>query len=340
MLYTPSSPHFHANTSVRKIMMTVMLALVPGTILSVWFLGWGVLIQLGIAIIAGLFAEAIMLFIRRRPLTPFLGDGSVVLTGWFLALCIPPTAPWWIIVFGVVFAVVIAKHLYGGLGYNLFNPAMIGYAMLLISFPKEMTQWLNLPALALDNMSFSDAGRVIFGNPVATELDAMSSATPLDYIKTQLGLERGLTEIQLGSSRFGNFGSASFEWIAIAFLLGGLWLIRRGVIQWQIPLAMLSTLFILASLFYMVDPERYSNPVFHLFAGATMLGAFFIATDPVSAATTPHGKIWFGIGIGALVYVIRTWGGYPDGIAFAVLLMNLTAPTIDYYTRPKPFGHE
>lgn len=319
--------------------MTVMLALIPGTVLSIWILGWGVLIQLGLAMTVGLAAEAIMLLIRRRPLAPFLGDGSVVLTGWFLALCIPPTSPWWIITVGMLFAVIVAKHLYGGLGYNLFNPAMIGYAMLLVSFPREMTQWLQLSSLSLDSMGFSQAWQFIADRIDQTQLDALSGATPLDHIKTQLGMERNLSEIMIGSNLTGHLGSAAFEWASLAFLLGGLWLMRKGIIQWQIPVAMLSSLFILATAFYLFDSERYASPVFHLFAGATMLGAFFIATDPVSAATTPRGKLLFGAGAGILVYVIRTWGGYPDGIAFAVLLMNLAAPTIDYYTRPKPLGH-
>jgi electron transport complex protein RnfD len=165
-------------------------------------------------------------------------------------------------------------------------------------------------------------------------------ATPLDTIKTQLKLDRSVEQIVNTGSVFGSFGGKGWEWINVAFLAGGLWMIYKRIISWHIPVAMLAALTLMAVIFYAVDPTAYSSPVFHLFSGAAMLGAFFIATDPVTASTTPRGRLIYGAGIGALTYIIRTWGGFPDGVAFAVLLMNIAAPTIDYYTQPRVFGHK
>jgi electron transport complex protein RnfD len=170
-------------------------------------------------------------------------------------------------------------------------------------------------------------------------MDALSMATPMDSIKTRLGLSETLSEIH-GSPLFGSFAGAGWEWINLWFLLGGLWLLQMKVIQWQIPVGMLAGLALIAFVFYAINPDIYTTPLFQLFSGAAMLGAFFIATDPVSACTTPRGRLYYGLGIGLLTYIIRTWGGYPDGVAFAVLLMNMAAPTIDHYTRPRVFGHD
>jgi electron transport complex protein RnfD len=268
---------------------------------------------------------------------PVLQDGSALLTGVLLALALPPLAPWWIPVVGSLFAIVIAKQLYGGLGYNPFNPAMAGYVVLLISFPRELSLW---PATGhvlglLDSLQLVFAGNL----PDTLTLDAITMATPLDAVKTRLGLSETLTEIH-DTAVFGSFAGAGWEWLNLWFLLGGLWLLQQKVIKWQIPAGMLAGLFLTALLFYAWNPDIYASPLFHLFSGAAMLGAFFIATDPVSASTTPRGRLYFGFGIGVLTYVIRTWGGYPDGVAFAVLLMNMAAPTIDYYTRPRVFGHD
>ncbi len=338
-LYTPSSPHVHAQSSVTKVMLKVLYALLPGIAIYLFLFGWGVLINIILAVCAGLVAEALMLKIRQRPMLPFLTDGSVVLTAVLLALSIPPIAPWWIPVLGVVFAVVIAKHLYGGLGYNPFNPAMVGYAMLIISFPREMTSWMAPKSLTDSELNFADSWGVIFQNSEALKnIDAISSATPLDYMKSQLGLDHTVAEIVQGSPIFGGIGGVGYEWVALAFLLGGVWLIQQKIIQWQIPIAMLSALFLIAGVFHLLWPEQYASPLFHLMVGATMLGAFFIATDPVTASVTPLGKIIYGAGIGLLIYIIRMWGGFPDAIAFAVLFMNMCAPAIDYYTKPKVYG--
>lgn len=338
---TYSSPHLSGPSHVGRLMRGVMLAAVPGLLMAWWFFGWGVLINLVLALATCIGAEAAVLRLRRRPVRATLADGSAALTALLLALTLPPFAPWWIPVIGGLFAIVIAKQLYGGLGYNPFNPAMVGYVVLLISFPREMTLWAPPQALAEVQLSLVDtlAWSLLGSLPANVSMDAISMATPLDAIKTQLGLGLTLTEIQAGP-RFGDIGGYGWEWVNLGFLLGGGWLLYRGTIQWQIPAGVLGGLFVMALLFYAVDSDTYASPLFHLFSGAAMLGAFFIATDPVSASTTPRGRLLYGAGIGVLIYIIRAWGGYPDGVAFAVLLMNMAVPTIDYYTQPRVYGQE
>jgi electron transport complex protein RnfD len=293
--------------------------------------------------------------VRKYPVIPFLTDGSAVVTAVLLAMAIPPLAPWWVILVGTAFAIIVAKHLYGGLGYNPFNPAMVGYVMLLISFPQEMTIWLPPISASEAHLGFADTLNFIFTHqlPTGITFDALTEATPLDSLKThlalgntvaeireQLGLQSDVNEILSVSPIFGHIGGLGWEWIGGGFLIGGLWLLFMKVISWHIPVAMLGSLTIIALLFSIINPDLYASPLFHLFSGATMLGAFFIATDPVTASTTPQGRLVYGAGIGILAYVIRTWGGYPDAIAFAVLLMNMTVPVIDYYFKPRVFGHK
>jgi len=340
-LNTPTSPHIHDDISVTKMMVRVLLALVPAIIAYSWYFGWGLLLNIAIAVTTALVCEYALLVLRQRPVTPFITDGSVLVTAVLLAFCIPPLAPWWIAFLGVGFAVVIGKHLYGGLGYNPFNPAMVGYVMLLISFPKEMTTWLP-PNLVQDlNIGiWASLNAVFTGNlPTGFTLDSITAATPLDLIKTQLGQDITIAETKSSNAVFGDFGGIGWEWIGNWIFLGGVWLIYKKVISWHIPVAVLGSLFTISLIFFLMDADHYGSPMFHLFSGAAMLGAFFIATDPVSAATTPKGRIIYGIGIGLLTYIIRVWGGYPDGIGFAVLLMNLAAPTIDHYTQPRVYGH-
>lgn len=337
MLYTPSSPHVHNGNSISKVMLQVVYALIPGLVTYALLFGSAILVQLLLAITSGYLFEAVALKLRQKPLRPFLSDASVLVTACLLALSIPPIAPWWMIVLGMGFAILIGKHLYGGLGYNPFNPAMLAYAMLLISFPLEMTRWLAPTDLLAQPLTFAQNMTLIFAGDTAS-LDAVSSATILDHIKTQLGLEKTLPQITASNPIMGNFAGHDFELLALAFLAGGLWLLVRRIISWHIPVAMLGSLVLMASVFYFVDHDRFASPLFHLLAGATILGAFFIATDPVSASTTPRGKLIYGAGIGILIYVIRNWGAYPDAVAFAVLIMNMCAPMIDHYTRPKSAG--
>ncbi len=334
-----SSPFLNSGNNIPRIMLAVLFALIPGILAHVHFFGWGLLINLAIAIPTALASEALMLRLRQRPIKPFLSDYSAILTATLLAITLPSLAPWWLIFIGTAFAIVIAKQLYGGLGYNPFNPAMVGYAMLLIAFPREMTTWL--PAQTHD-IAFMDNLRYSLFDilPAGRELDAISMATPLDTMKTQLNLNMTIDEISRHfQNLFGVLAGRGWEWVNLMFLLGGIVLIFMRIISWHIPVAVISGLFLCALVFQLVDVDTHASPIFHLFSGGAMLGAFFIATDPVSAATTVRGRLYYGAGIGILTYIIRTWGGYPDGFAFAVLLMNMAVPTIDYYTQPRVFGH-
>ncbi len=344
-----SSPHIHQRLSVSSIMLNVIIALIPGTLAFIYFFGSGVIINLVIAISSAVALEAFVLKLRQRPIKPFIFDGSAVVTAILIALAIPPFVPWWIPFIGSGFAIIIAKQLYGGLGYNPFNPAMVGYAVLLISFPLHMTSWIPanseqvfaaLPDLYhltfLENLKYSFFDIL----PNGIKFDSITMATPLDTIKTQLGLNNTVEEIQKTKAYlFGNVGGANWELINLFYLLGGLWLIFKKIISWHIPVGLFAGLFVIAMLANMYDPDAFVTPSYHLFSGATMLCAFFIATDPITAATTPRGRIYYAFGIGVIIYIIRTWGGYPDGVAFAVLLMNMAVPTIDYYTKPRVFGH-
>lgn len=338
MNLSPAQP----STNVTQVMLQVIYAMLPGIAAYVWYFGWGVVVNIAFATVVALLSEAAMLALRKRPLKPFLTDGSAVVTAFLLALALPPLAPWWLTLIGVAFAIVVAKQLYGGLGYNPFNPAMIGYVVVLISFPREMTVWLAPESLSGHHLNLMESMSVIFTGqfPSGMAMDAISAATPLDAMKTQLGLHHAVGEIHRASPVFGELGGKGWEIINGLFLLGGVWLIYRRIITWHIPAAMLLTLALLAGVFYLINQDLYPSPLFHIFSGAALLGAFFIATDPVTASTTPRGRLIYGAGIGVFTYVIRTWGGYPDAVAFAVLLMNICAPIIDYYTQPRVFGHK
>ncbi|MEE4378564.1 MAG: electron transport complex subunit RsxD [Candidatus Competibacteraceae bacterium] len=332
---TASSPHIFVGPSVSRIMRRVLYAMLPGIIALVWFFGWGVLFNIVIASVVAVLAETLMLFLRGKSLRLFLGDCSALVTAWLLAAALPSLLPWWMTVLGVAFAIVIAKHLYGGLGHNPFNPAMVGYVILLISFPLEMSTWPSVQ----HGLDFADTARLIFLNQLPPDmmLDALSSATPLDTVKTQLGLGQSMADISTGPV-FGIIAGYGWEWVALGFLAGGLWLVYTRTAAWQIPLGLLSSLALLAGIFYVLEPQAYASPWFHVFSVSAIYGAFFIATDPVSASTTPRGRLLYGAGVGVLTFVIRVFGGYPDGIAFAVLLMNIATPTIDQYTQPRVFG--
>ena len=331
-------PHLPPSNSVSRIMLNVLAALVPGVLALVWQFGPGVLVQIPLALVTAWIAESGVLMLRKRNIFPVLMDGSAAVTAVLLAVSLPPLVPWWATVFGVSFAIVFGKQLYGGLGYNPFNPAMVGYAVLLISFPRQMTAWLPPLEMASTALSFSDTVSIIFHPHNALSFDGLTQATPLDLLKTQLGMETHLDEIQ-SAGVFGGLSGKGWQWVNMGYMVGGLWLLRSGKIDWRIPLSFLSALYLIAMFFFLYDSSLYPSPLFHWFSGASMLGAFFIATDPVTAATTPRGRLIYGALIGLLVYVIRSWGGYPDGLAFAVLLMNFAAPTIDHYTRPRVYGH-
>lgn len=324
------SPLTAPEVTVQQQMRRVLLALTPGIMLYSAFFGWGLMLQLIIASATALTFEALMLMLRQRPVKQHLGDYSALVTAWLLAICLPPLLPWWMTVLAVATAIVFAKHLYGGLGYNPFNPAMVGYALLLVSFPREMTQWQPPVITGYPTPNFGETLSIIFGSNITTHLDGLSTATPLDHFKYNLTAAPELMGVIAGRH---------WEWISLAWLGGGLWLAFKGVLDWRIPLALLITVALFAAgLALITTNPAWQNPWFHLLSGGTLLAAFFIATDPVTASTTPRGRLIYGAGIGLLAMIIRLWGGYPDGFAFAVLLMNLAAPLIDHLTVPRAYG--
>lgn len=334
------SPYISQAPSVTQIMFKVLVALVPAIAVYVWVFGAGILLMIMLASVTALFAEGVMLKLRGRPVLPYLMDGSALVTAWLLALALPPLAPWWLVVIGTLFAIVVSKQLYGGLGYNMFNPAMVGYAVLLISFPALMTHWPAPLALAAASLDFWQQTQFILTGqlPMQVTLDAVTSATPLDYLKTQLMLEHAVDEIRR-VELFGYFGGKHSEWVACAYLLGGLYLLQQKIITWHLPFAFIAMLAAIAGIFHLVNPQTYPDPMLHLLSGASMMAAFFIITDPVSGPTTPKGKLWFAAGIALLTYLIRVFGGYPDGVAFAVIFFNICVPLIDALTQPRVFGH-
>lgn len=334
-----SSPHGPLANDVTRVMGQVLLALLPGIIAMIWFFGWGVLVNVLLASATAVIGEAAFIKLRGRDPKPAVMDLSAVVTGVLLGIALPPLLPWWMTVLGVLFAIIIVKQLYGGLGYNPFNPAMAGYVLLLISFPAAMTQWLPPNMLAEVQLSLGDSLNAIFLQtlPPGETWDTVSGATPLDEMFTRLDMNQMVSEIKT-NPLWGDFGARGWEWVANFYLLGGLFLLWRKIITWHIPVAMIASLLFISGTFYAIDPESFPFPAFHLFSGGMMLGAFFIATDPVSTCASKKGQLIFGASIGVLVFVIRTWGGFPDAVAFAVLLMNMAAPTIDYYTKPPAFG--
>jgi len=336
-----SSPYGSRPNRVDRVMREVILAMIPGTVAMIWYFGWGILINLVLASLFAVLTEAVVLKLRGRPAWPAIRDLSALVTALLFALAVPPILPWWLTLVGMVFAIGVAKQLYGGLGHNPFNPAMAGYIFLLVSYPVAMTSWLPPYMLAEHVLGFTDSVRLIFTGmpPEGLTWDAITMATPLDQMRTQLNQNRVIDEIR-ASPLWGDFGGRGWEWVGNWFLLGGVFLIWRRVIGWRIPVSMLLGLVLTAGFFWSLDPQTHPFPAFHMFSGGAILGAFFVATDPVSACTTPKGQLMFGAAIGVLVFVIRTWGGYPDAVAFAVLLLNIAAPTIDHYTRPLVFGHD
>ncbi|MCH7507761.1 MAG: electron transport complex subunit RsxD [Proteobacteria bacterium] len=334
------APHFPPKLTVTSVMQQVLYALLPGIIAYTWFFGPGILVQILLAVIFALLFETLMLKVRKLPLQRFLGDWSAVVTAVLFALCLPPLAPWWIALVGMLFAIVVAKHLYGGLGQNMFNPAMVGYVVVLISFPQVMALWLPPTSIASHSLTFGEVLNTIFTGSLSLGLswDTISEATPLDAIRISLASGRMVSEARQ-SPVFGDFGGLGWEWIANLYALGGFWLLWRRIISWHVPVMMIGAVVALGLVAYLVDPGSNPVPLQHVFSGALVLGAFFIATDPVTGCTSNRGRLIFGVGVGIITLSIRSWGGYPDGVAFGILLMNMAAPLIDRYTRPRIFGH-
>lgn len=334
-----SSPHGHQRVVVSQLMQQVLLACVPGLTALVFFFGWGTLINLLWLIPLALLLEAAALRMRRRPVRIHLQDYSAVITATLLALALPPTLPWWLSLLGIAVAIIVAKHLSGGLGNNPFNPAMTGYAVLLVAFPDYMTRWL-LPAEINHNLpSLIDSLQFFAGREPDAGIDAFTGATLLDSFRQQQGAQL-FSEFWDTSLLAGQWSGEGWEWVNAGFLMGGLFLLYKRIISWHIPVSVLATLALLALIFHDGgSSQSQGSPLLHLFAGGTMLGAFFIATDPVTAATAKRGQLVYGTLIGTIIFALRTWSSYPDGVAFAVLCGNFAAPLIDAVTKPRPFGH-
>lgn len=337
----PSAPFTHTDGGVPKTMSMVLLALVPATLFNLYLFGWPSILLFGVTLLACVLAEAVSLQLTGQAIGRTLNDGSALVTGWLLAMSLPPWAPWWTGVLGALFAIPLAKHAFGGLGQNLFNPAMVARVALLVSFPVVMTAWVTPhPLFSSFSPGLRESFAITFGGQFP---DGVAAASALGYIKTEL--TRGipvtqslpqvpdLMDMALGL-RAGSLGETSL-WLILA---GGLFLIFRRVISWHIPVGLMGALFLLASLFNLANPERFAGGLFHLMSGATFLGAFFIATDYVTSPVSKAGQLVFGIGCGLLTWIIRTFAGYPEGMAFAVLLMNSLTPIIDQYSRPRRFG--
>ncbi|MCD8491038.1 MAG: RnfABCDGE type electron transport complex subunit D [Geovibrio sp.] len=316
------SPHTRDPLTTDKVMMLVVLALVPSILVSFYVYGFYAVKTYVLTVIFCLGLEALFLKIRKLPVT--VRDNSALVTAILLAMNMPPSPPWWLVLAGSFVAIVISKQVFGGLGQNPFNPALVGRVFLLIAWPAEMTSWIEASTLKNGFM-----------------FDAVSTATPLGQIKSEI-ISSGhivstgmadVTDLFLGTVS-GCLGGDS----AIAVLIGGLFLIWKRIIKWHIPFTYLATVFVLTGLYWLISPEKTLSPVQHLLAGGLMLGAFFMATDYVTCPMTIKGQVLFGFGCGLLTVVIRLFGGYPEGVAFSILIMNAVTPLIDNYMRPASFG--
>lgn len=321
LLTVSPSPHVHSDDSTQKIMYRVVLALLPALAWSVFVFGLDALRVTVIAVLACLaFEYLIQKYLLK--VKPAINDGSALVTGILLAFNVPSNIPWWIIIIGALAAIGIGKLSFGGLGHNIFNPALVGRVFMLISFPVQMTSW------PVNNQS---------------GIDAVTSATPLSIIKEGISNGTPISEISqnLPSTLelfWGGIGGSLGEISAALLILGGLYMLYKKVITWHIPISIIGTVAIIAGIFWMVNPEIYINPLYHILTGGLMLGAIYMATDMVSSPMTPKGQIIYGIGIGIITISIRLFGAYPEGISFAILIMNAVTPLINYYVKPARFG--
>ncbi|MDX1508630.1 MAG: RnfABCDGE type electron transport complex subunit D [Woeseiaceae bacterium] len=336
------APYLAPQAQVSRIMLQVLLALVPAALAHVWYFGPGFIFNLIIAAVFCVAGEAAMSIARGRNPEAVLSDCSALVTAALLAFALPSLTPWWVTATGALFAVVVAKHLYGGLGFNIFNPAMAGYVVILVAFPMHLNLWVapRMGDIDYQYLTLVETIRYTLTGvlPDALSFDAVSRATPLDAMKSGLNNAQTVAEVYT-LPIMGDFGGRGWEWIGNFIAIGGFWLLINKVIRWQIPVGVGLGLLVPAGILWLIGPDSNPSPGFHLFAGATLLCAFFIATDPVSAATSPKGRFVYGLGIGLLIFAIRRWGSYSDGVAFAVLLMNMAVPAIDYLTRTHIVGH-
>ena len=336
------APFVTPSGSVPDMMREVLYALIPAGLAYVWYFGPGFILNLLIAAAFCAAGEAAMQSLRGRSVEAALSDYSAMVPAALLAFALPALTPWWVTATAALFAIVVAKHLYGGLGFNIFNPAMAGYVVVLIAFPLHMNLWTapRMGDIDYHYLTFYETARYTLTGALPDYLafDAISRATPLDAIQSGLRNLRTFDELR-SYPLLGDFGGRGWEWIGNFTAIGGAWLVLRKIVRWQIPFGVLAGLLIPAGVMYFFDSATHASPGFHLFSGGTILCAFFIATDPVSAATSNRGRLIYGLGIGFLIYAIRRWGSYADGVAFAVLLMNMAVPAIDYLTKPPIVGH-
>ncbi len=312
-----SSPHVRTKEDLPRIMYDVVIALIPAILLSLYLFGIYSFIVVVAAVVTSVLFEGLLLRLLGKPnIKKTMYDGSAIITGILLAMNLPPTSPLWMVFIGSFVAIVIAKQTFGGLGYNLFNPALVSRVFLLISFPVQMTQWTT---------------------PTYFVTDAVSTATPLGLLKTE-GIEAVRSHFSLSSYFYGTIPGSLGEISAAALIIGAVYLLIRRVITWEIPISMLGSMFIFTGIFYLVDSGKYADPLFHILTGGAVLGAFFMATDMVTSPLTRKGMIIFGAGIGLLTSIIRLFGGYPEGVSFAILIMNSLVPLIDKYTEVRKFG--
>jgi Na+-translocating ferredoxin:NAD+ oxidoreductase subunit D len=319
-LILSSSPHIHDPQGTDRVMRAVIYALLPACAVSVYLFGLPALVLLLVCVAGCLASEALCQ--RLMGQAHSLRDGSAALTGILLAMNLPPSAPWWLALIGCVVAIGIGKQVFGGLGYNPFNPALVARVVLLISFPVQMTTW-TAPA------------------PLSSGYDAVTTATPLGEVQTAVMLTGRLPEgleTNLGQYLLGFQGGSLGEMSALALLAGALFLFWKRVLTWHIPVSFAGSVIVLSGLFWLIDPSRYPSPLFHLLTGGMVLGIFFMATDMVTSPITPVGMLLFGLGCGVLTVIIRLFGGYPEGVSFAILLMNACTPLIDRFIRPRKFG--
>lgn len=319
-----ASPHVHSERTSEKLMYDVVYALIPVFLVSLYVFGINALIATVSAVVSCiLFEYLIQKYLLKTKIT--ISDGSALITGILLAFNLPAGIPVWMIIIGSLVAIGVAKLSFGGLGFNIFNPALVGRVFLLVSFPVEMTLW---PTAVENNTTIADA---------------VTGATTLGLIKEGVQFGQTMTDInaQIPSIMdmfLGITAGSIGEMSAIALLLGGLYLLIRKVISWHIPITVLATIAIMTSIFWWIDPEQYANPLIHVLSGGAIIGAFFMATDLVTSPVTKKGMVIFAIGIGVITVVIRLFGSYPEGISFAILIMNAFVPLINSYFKPRRFG--
>lgn len=322
-LILQSSPHLRDGDSVRRIMVTVIIALLPGVLAGIWAFGLSALLVTVVAVAGCLAIEAAALSLLKKPLLPYLTDGSAVVTGLLLAMNLPSNFPWWMTLIGAAAAMALGKHVYGGIGSNPFNPALVARVFLLISFPAAMTNW---PVAG-------DGGIMNLG------VDIKTGATVLGLFKTEGLVKLHEAYPNLYMDLFlGKVGGSLGETSALALLIGGVFLLIRRVISWETPVAFIGTVFVFSGIFWLVDKDSYADPLFHILSGGVMLGAWFMATDMVTTPVTRKGMLLFGVGCGVITGVIRLLGAYPEGVSFSILIMNGLTPLIDRYLRPPKFA--